>query len=209
MKNRTIELIEDLIPLFPGMGLALGYICALVVISPFFPVFIPYNVVSVAIEEPIFEKKIIGKVPKNHPVDGKSDGYRFIEKEVPVLSQDGRSIIKKRNKSFKGRGTHKIIVEESEITIPRMGDPPYVKEGKLQVIHSGQVFPPGKHVPGTEELVLFTFYTENIEYEGTGFFYKKKKVQFDIGIDPKEWSIFGGIIGTIISLIFFIKKHVM
>jgi hypothetical protein len=194
MKNE--ELFKDLVSFLPSIFLMLGFFLALGM-----GVFAPYHEVSIEIQSPIYKLQKIGDVPQNHLDNEKSPGYRAIYANVPELNREGKPVLKKSNQTFRGRGTPIVTVDNVyEITLPQMGSPPWKKarvarevvEGAPSGIYSGR---------------YYVIYNENIENEGTGIYHSSKKVKFDIGIDAKNFAIYGSILGTILNFVLIAVKY--
>lgn len=192
------EILRDCVSFLPIILLILGYFVSIVRINN-----MPFDEVSIEVEEPVYEVQKLGEVPLSHLQNENPDGKRDVYREVPVLDKEGKPIKRKSLKNFNGQGKHTIKVEEKEITIPKMGTPPWYKTRKTEFEIEYTAFG-NRLIP----VAVWIDYKENVKNEGMGYFYKAKKVEFDIGINPKAGAVYGGAIGTAINLILIIVKYV-
>lgn len=197
-KIRLEEILKDCVPFLPIIFLVLGYFIAAIRIGS-----LPYDEVSVEVEEPIYEMQKIGQIPLEHLQNEKSSGWRTIYSDVPILDKEGKPIKRKSIKTFRGRGTHEIKLEEHEITIPKMASTPWRKTTKTDF----EIEPSPTGGTRLRPVAVWVTYKENVENIGTGVYYKTKKVTFDIGVDPKSGAIYGATLGTALTFVLFFIKY--
>lgn len=106
--------------------------------------------VVISVESPVLSEQEIGRF-----VDDFGDEH-IVSLQTPVIDGDTPTFTV-TEKSFKGYGTPRVVVDEVELTIPELDSPAYrlVKKGDDATA------------------------TPNVVYRGTGFFYKDKSVTFD------------------------------
>lgn len=49
-------------------------------------------------------------------------------------------------------------------------------------------------------------YSLNVSYFGTGILEIKKSVAFDVGVDAEKFALYGGVIGSLLSLLYVIAN---
>lgn len=193
--------LGDIAKILPGIGLLGGWIFYFV-----FFMFAERQEVKVETWQPVYKNVEFAKIPKDYfvdlqkPEDERIIEYRVINKEIPDLGDDGKPKLEKKENIYSGVGNAKITVSEvNEIMMPILKDPPYTSE--LVAI---KLVPESRAKPN-----LAVVHKENVQYKGTGVFYIKKKVEFDIGITPESMAVRFATVATLISLLAVIYEHSM
>jgi len=194
--------LNDIIAAIPGFFLLFGYILALLI--QYTQISNPITTTSLKAR---YEEREIGKIPKPHLLSEPQKDFEPVIKPVPELDSTGKPLLFPTSKTVTGIGKANIIVKKQEVLIPRLGKPKWQRKTSKRIIKELIGLPPfDPQVRHPTPTVLVWDYSPNITYEPTGSYEEIKEVNFIGGVNPAKFGLYGGLIGSVLSLVYFIFK---
>ncbi|CAH6915602.1 conserved hypothetical protein [Vibrio chagasii] len=170
-----------------GIGLVLGYVC-----YSLFWLLSPETKIKIEVTEPIYEEVVLGYLPDSVKTRGilkpeviEQEKLKAAKKEVvvrtPKFNSDGEPLFKKSIKTFKGMGTPNVIVQRIELLKPSFSSYSY-------------------------NVKFTTYFSSDISYVGTGFYYEQKTVEFSGGQNAESFALNVATTFALFSFILFLLK---
>ncbi|CAH6871797.1 conserved hypothetical protein [Vibrio chagasii] len=170
-----------------GIGLVLGYVC-----YSLFWLLSPETKINIQVTEPIYEEVVLGYLPNAIKSKGilkpeviEQKKLEVEKKEVvvrtPKFNDDGEPLFRKTTKTFKGMGTPSVVVQRIELLKPSFSSYSY-------------------------NVKFTTYFSADISYVGTGFYYEQKTVEFSGGKNAELFALNVATTFAFISFALFLLK---
>ncbi|EEW09198.1 hypothetical protein [Vibrio mimicus] len=175
-----------------GIGLVVGYLC-----YTLFWLLSPETKIEVQVTEPVYEDIVLGYIPSEIETDNIPTGEQLAKKkkdaelkpitaQVPKFTNEGQPVLKTTSKTFKGMGTPSVIVNRVELLKPNFGSYSYT------VTQRNKKF--------------LTYFSPDIFYTGTGFYYEQKSVEFSGGKNAELFAVKVATAFAFLSFVLFLLK---
>lgn len=175
-----------------GIGLVVGYLC-----YTFFWLLSPETKIEVQVTEPVYEDMILGYIPNEIETENIPTAELLAKKKLnselkpiavqaPKFTNEGLPILKTTTKTFNGMGTPSVVVNRVELLRPNFGSYSYTV------------------TKGSKKFV--TYFSPDIFYTGTGFYYEQKSVEFSGGKSAEIFAVKVATAFAFLSFVLFLFK---
>ncbi|EOD79580.1 hypothetical protein D515_01374 [Grimontia indica] len=175
-----------------GIGLVVGYLC-----YTLFWLLSPETKIEVQVTEPVYEDVVLGYIPNEIETENiptaelltkkkLESELKPIQVQAPKFTNEGLPVLKTTTKTFTGMGTPSVVVNRVELLRPNFGSYSYtVTKGRKKFV---------------------TYFSPDIFYTGTGFYYEQKSVAFSGGKNAEIFAVQVATAFAFLSFVLFLLK---